>query len=240
MVACAVALAAGTGAGVHAVQAAPAGQAAPAVRPMPVAQPAPARQAAPAARGSRAPGGGKVVYLTFDDGPNRSYTPQVLRLLSRYNAKATFFMIGREAKANPALVARVRAGGHAIGNHTSPHPWLPRGSSQAIRSQLRSTDRVLGRTTCMRPPGGFADRRVRAVVASEGKNLIMWGVDPQDWRAPGAMAISHRVLKSVSNKSVVLMHDGGGNRSQTVRALGVILPRLAAQGYRFETLPPCR
>lgn len=182
----------------------------------------------------------KVVYLTFDDGPDRRYTPQVLALLKKHDAKATFFMIGSQAKADRALMKRVRAQGHAIGNHTYSHPWLHRLSAGSVSAQLSRTDAVLGRTTCMRPPGGFVNNSVRSVARRQGKRVVMWHVDPADWRRPGAATISRKVLKGTRNGSVVLLHDGGGNRSQTVSALSTILPRLAAQGYRFETLPACR
>lgn len=200
--------------------------------------------AAPAANSAAARPGArrhrKVVHLTFDDGPDRRYTPGVLALLKRYDAKATFFMIGSQARANPSLLRAVRRQGHAIGNHTYSHPWLNRLSAPAVRDQLRRTDAVLGRTTCMRPPGGFVNGTVRSVARSHGKRVYLWTVDPSDWSRPGAARISSSVLKSTRPGSVVLLHDGGGRRTQTVTALSTVLARLSAQGYRFEKLPGCR
>lgn len=149
-------------------------------------------------------------------------------------------MIGSAARANPALVARVRSAGHAIGNHTFSHPWLSRLPASKIRSELRRTDAVLGRTTCMRPPGGFVNGTVRAVARSEGKSVQLWTVDTNDWRRPGASTIGRRAVGGARTGSVVLMHDGGGPRRQTVAALATTLARLSAQGYRFERLPACR
>lgn len=183
---------------------------------------------------------GKVVYLTFDDGPNPRYTPQVLALLKRHKARATFFMIGSSARSNPALVRRVKAEGHAVANHTYTHPWLTRIPASAVRSQLRRTDAVIGATKCMRPPGGFVNNSVRAVARREGKRIVMWTVDPADWSRPGAKAIASRVLNRTRSGSIVVMHDGGGSRVQTVAALSTLLPRLRAKGYRLEALPYCR
>lgn len=183
---------------------------------------------------------GKVAYLTFDDGPNRTYTPQVLRLLRTHHAKATFFMIGSSAKADPALVRRVRAEGHAIGNHTFSHPWLNRLSPAGVAAQLRSTDAVLGRTTCMRPPGGFVNAGVTSVSRGQGKSVVLWSVDTSDWSRPGAARITASLVRGARPGAILLMHDGGGPRSQTVAALGRALTTLSAQGYRFETLPMCR
>ncbi|MDO5628340.1 MAG: polysaccharide deacetylase family protein [Mobilicoccus sp.] len=195
---------------------------------------APQASAAPAPRTPA-----KVVYLTFDDGPSR-HTPAVLDVLKKHEAKGTFFMVGSAARANPTVVRRVKAEGHAVGNHTFTHPWLTKRSAQAIRTELRRTDAVIGRTTCMRPPGGFVSPTVRQVAKTEGKQVILWSVDPADWRRPGVQSITNGVLRAARPGSVVLMHDGGGDRTQSVQALDRVLTRLSAQGYRFETLPACR
>lgn len=183
---------------------------------------------------------GKVVYLTFDDGPDPRYTPAILSTLARYKAGATFFMIGRSAKAHPALVRQVRAQGHTIGNHTFSHPWLTKKSAATVAAELRSTDAVLGRTTCMRPPGGFVNGTVRSVAAGQHKKVIMWGVDTSDWSRPGTGRIVNSVMRGSKAGTIVLMHDGGGPRTQTVSALSTVLGQLSRKGYRFEPLPMCR
>lgn len=186
------------------------------------------------------PTSGNVVYLTFDDGPAPGYTPQVLDVLARYQAPATFFMIGRQAQANPSLLAAVRAGGHAVGNHTYSHPWLTRLSNGAISREISSAATTLGGTHCLRPPGGFVDGRVTSIANSLGQAVVTWTVDPLDWQRPGAGAIADRVLRAARPGSVILMHDGGGDRSQSVAALTVVLARLTERGYGFGTLPQCR
>ncbi|WP_168582930.1 polysaccharide deacetylase family protein [Gephyromycinifex aptenodytis] len=202
--------------------------------------------AAPTRRSSSSPTrsrtSNKVVYLTFDDGPNRVTTPKVLALLKKHDAKATFFMVGDQAQGTgkAALVRRVRAAGHAVGSHTYSHPALTTLPSEQIRRELRRTDALIGRTTCMRPPGGATNSTVASIARTEGKRVVLWNVDTMDWRRPGAAAILTETMSSTRPGSVVLMHDGGGPRAQTVQALAEALPRLAAQGYRFETLPSCR
>lgn len=206
-----------------------------AATPVPTAQPV-----VPAVQPGEGAARPKVVYLTFDDGPDPRNTPQVLALLKRYDAKATFFMIGAAAKTNRALVEQVRGEGHLLANHTYTHPWLNRLSPAVITDQLRRTDAVLGRTACVRPPGGFVNGAVHAVARRESKKVVMWSVDPKDWTRPGAAAIVNRVMKSNRPGGIVLLHDGGGARPQTVSALATLLARLSAAGYRFETLPACR
>lgn len=232
-----------TGPGVAAVAAAPA----PVPRPV-AKRPAPARPA-PKARPARPRSpipirrvpAGSVVHLTFDDGPSSAWTPEVLQLLRRHRAAATFFLVGREAQARPRLVERIRADGHAVGNHTYSHPRLTGATPQLVAAEIERGSRHLrGRTTCLRPPGGNVDDEVRAAARRAGQRVALWDVDTADWRRPGADAIADAVARDVRPGSVVLLHDGGGDRSQTVEALRALLPRLSAAGYRFTTLPACR
>ncbi len=184
--------------------------------------------------------GRKVIYLTFDDGPHETNTAQILRTLKKYDARATFFMVGRQASKHPQLVARVRAGGHAIGNHTHTHAWLPAIPATEVTSQIRLADAVIGRTRCLRPPGGMTSDAVSAQIRAEGKTPVLWTIDTWDWQRPDAAVIARRVLNSAAPRGIVLMHDGGGDRSRTVQALGMILPELKKAGYSFATLPACR
>lgn len=192
-----------------------------------------------AAQAAPRPSATKVVYLTFDDGPNTTYTPQVLALLKKYNAKATFFMLGQNAAANPKIVNAVRAQGHAIGNHTWNHPALTRLGNAAILQQLARTNAVLGKRACVRPPYGDHNARVDTVIRSTGAKVVIWTVDPVDWARPGSGVISSRVINRIRPGSVVLMHDGGGPRAQSVAALSQILSSLQRQGYVFRALPGC-
>jgi peptidoglycan/xylan/chitin deacetylase (PgdA/CDA1 family) len=187
----------------------------------------------------------QVVYLTFDDGPAEPYTAQVLDLLDRYRAKATFFQVGRSAAAHPRLAHRVAARGHAVGNHTWGHADLSTLGGRAARSQLARTSAVIRRSTgrdvrCLRPPYGAVDPGVRATARGQGLSIRLWDVDSRDWTRPGSRRIARRVLTQVGPGDVVLLHDGGGDRSETVTALEVVLRTLRAEGYTFATLPGCR
>ncbi|MFD8752390.1 polysaccharide deacetylase family protein [Kitasatospora sp. NPDC059577] len=191
--------------------------------------------------GSAGGKGGKVVYLTFDDGPSPAYTPKVLATLARYGVRATFFEIGQNVAAHPSLTGQVAQQGHSVQNHSWSHPDLRRLSAGAVDSQVSATDRAIrARTdrtpTCLRPPYGAVDGTVRSRAAALGKQVVLWSVDPADWSRPGAAAIRSRVLDHVRPGSVVLLHDGGGDRSQTVAALPTIIATLKARGYTFATL----
>ena len=191
--------------------------------------------AAPAAAASA----GKVVYITFDDGPS-VYTPQVLKVLAQYGVHATFFEVGQNVASHPALTSQVYRRGNSVQNHTWSHPDLRKLSASQFAYQVSATDRQIRahtgyRPCCLRPPYGAVNGTVRARAAGLGKKLALWTVDPRDWSRPGAAAIRTRVLGQVRPGSVVLLHDGGGDRSQTVAALGGILKTLKARGYTFAT-----
>lgn len=182
------------------------------------------------------------VALTFDDGPNPPYTQQVLAILQRYNIKATFFCIGRQVHAYPVSIKQEYTAGHVVGDHTWSHPYLPALSGASISQQLSSTadeiTRTIGvRPSFFRPPYGAFSTQVLTYAHAQGLSTVMWNADPQDWSMPGTNLIIARVLAQVHNGSIVLMHDGGGNRSQTVAALPTIITRLEQRGYHFVTLP---
>lgn len=205
---------------------------------------APTAQAPAAPVDAPRPSKEKVAYLTFDDGPDPAYTPQVLRTLDAYGAKATFFMIGEEAAANPGLVRAVKDAGHAIGNHSYTHPWLSKLPEAKARDEVTHTNTVLGgRISCLRPPGGMEGGPVRTIARDLGMAIQLWTVDTDDWKRPGTPAIVKNALTPPDGGGEepleILFHDGGGDRSQTVAALPQVLGRLAAQGYTFETLPTC-
>ncbi|WP_207007381.1 polysaccharide deacetylase family protein [Nocardioides aromaticivorans] len=183
------------------------------------------------------PGKRGTVYLTFDDGPDPRWTPQVLDVLRRHGVHAVFFEVGQNVAAYPDLVARVRAEGHLIGNHTWSHAKLTDLRSRAIRDQLDRTDAALGgRARCVRPPYGATDPRVADVIGARGQRTVLWDVDPEDWAKPGTDRIVRRVLAQVHDGALVLMHDGGGDRSQTVAALEQVITRLQERGYGFGLL----
>ncbi len=184
--------------------------------------------------------GKRVVYLTFDDGPSR-FTQQVLDILNRYQAKATFFVLGANVVDNPSLVRAAARDGMSIQNHSWDHPDLSSRSNDEIRSQIRRTDNAIrnaggGNSTCVRPPYGATNARVRAVLGDMDKRQLLWTIDTLDWERPGASAIYRRAVEEVGRGSIVLAHDGGGVRTQTVAALPRILENLKDRGYRFGTL----
>jgi peptidoglycan-N-acetylglucosamine deacetylase len=184
-----------------------------------------------------------VVYLTFDDGPDPRWTPMVLDLLDRHGAVATFFVVGRPARAWPDLLRQAVRSGHAVQNHTMTHPRLTSLSASGVAAELGDADRAVRDaigmgTTCFRPPYGATNSQVASVGAGLGLEQVMWTIDTSDYKRPGAAAIANKVLGDLRPGANVLFHDGGGDRSQTVDALGMILPELARRGY--QTALPCR
>ncbi|MFE7594879.1 polysaccharide deacetylase family protein, partial [Kitasatospora sp. NPDC057512] len=184
----------------------------------------------------------KVVALTIDDGPDPRYTPTVLSMFEQYGIRATFFLIGENAVEHPALVREIADRGHHIANHTWTHPDLRHMSEGKVRDELERTSDLLQRTTGRQPtwfraPGGDWSAVSLKVAADLGMRNMAWSVDPRDWARPGTPAIIDRVLKNVRPGSIVLNHDGGGDRSQTVAALKAYLPVLVDSGYLF-TAPP--
>ena len=202
------------------------------------AQPTPTTTTAPAAAGSAG-----VVYLTFDDGPTPAWTPRVLALLARYQARATFFVLGRSAAAHPELVRQEFAAGHGVGNHTWSHRRLTNLSGAQLVAEVNATSTAIRQITgapvrCLRPPFATVDAASAEQVRALGLRLVLWDIDTNDWLRPGTGAIAGRVLGRVRSGDVILMHDGGGNRSETVAALEQVLATLSARGYRFHAL--CR
>ncbi|WP_343964754.1 polysaccharide deacetylase family protein [Kribbella koreensis] len=194
---------------------------------------------APAAAAPRGAVAAKYVVLTFDDGPSPQYTAQVLAILRRYGVQATFFELGQNVRKYPAVTRKVHQQGHSVQNHTYSHPDLRKVSAATFRSQIQSADRYIRAQTrsnprCLRPPYGGVNATVRRRAAALHKSIRLWTVDPRDWSRPGTSVITRRVLLSVRNGSVILLHDGGGNRSQTVAALPTILRTLKARGYTFR------
>lgn len=184
----------------------------------------------------------RVVALTIDDGPDPRYTPQVLDLLQQHGIRATFFLVGECAVEHPELVREIADRGHHIANHTWTHPDLRHMSESAVRDELERTSDLLHRTTgrlptWFRAPGGDFSPVSLKVAADLGLRNMSWTVDPRDWSRPGTASIIDTVLKDVRPGSIVLNHDGGGDRSQTVAALKAYLPVLIDEGYSF-TAPP--
>ncbi|MDQ6660097.1 MAG: polysaccharide deacetylase family protein, partial [Chloroflexota bacterium] len=181
------------------------------------------------------------IALTFDDGPNPSYTPQVLAVLKRYGIKATFFDVGYLVQDYPDLVRQEYAAGNMIENHSWSHPHLNLMSSEGILAQLNNTSAIIQQTigvrpTFFRPPYGDFSASVLDQASTLGLTTVLWNDEAHDWELPGVEVIAARILHLAGNGVIVLLHDAGGNRSQTVAALPIIIETLQKQGYRFVTL----
>jgi peptidoglycan-N-acetylglucosamine deacetylase len=184
------------------------------------------------------PAAGKLIALTFDDGPSL-YTPQVLAILNHHHVHATFFEIGRQVGALAATSRSIIRSGDVIGDHTWSHPVL---TAANVAGQIQPTQRAIRTATgfrpcLLRPPYGIAPPGVVAIARSLGLLTIQWDVDPADWSRPGAGVIAQRVLSAVHPGAIVIMHDGGGDRDETVSALQTIVPTLIDRGYHLVTVP---
>ncbi|BAZ08502.1 polysaccharide deacetylase [Calothrix sp. NIES-4071] len=182
----------------------------------------------------------KYVALTFDDGPWHNSTEQVLKILRQNHIKATFFMIGQNVKAYPQQAKNVLAEGHAIGNHTWHH-WYMHMNPQLAASEIESTADIIyqttgAKTTLFRPPGGILNNGLVEYAKNQNHSTILWSADSEDYRIPSVSTLIKRATK-VAPGGIVLMHDGGGNRSHTVTALPQIISKLRQQGYKFVTVP---
>jgi peptidoglycan/xylan/chitin deacetylase (PgdA/CDA1 family) len=180
-----------------------------------------------------------VVAMTFDDGPHPKLTPRLLDMLKARGLRATFYLIGNRVATWPDIVRRIHAEGHEIGNHSWSHPDLSRRSDASVIDEIdRTTDaifKVTGRPpVTFRPPYGAFTKRQRLMLY-EARNLptILWSVDPQDWRRPGAAKIAERILKGSRPGAIILSHD---IQSGTVQAMPQTLDGLADRGLRFGTV----
>lgn len=194
-----------------------------------------ASPSAPAPDSPEAAGDKGVVYLTFDDGPGPA-TPKVLSILDRTGSTATFFQLGSQARGQQRVQEDIRAQGSNIGNHSYSHRNLTKLSSTALKAQI--DDGVEAR--CFRPPYGATNSTVRRALDKAGARQVLWTIDTRDWARPGTKAIKRFGKSSaVEDGSIILMHDGGGDRSQTVAALPALIKSLQERGYAVRALPYC-
>lgn len=190
----------------------------------------------------------KTIALTFDDGPDPRWTPQILDVLARYHAHATFFQIGSNVNEHPELARRVVAEGNEIGSHTFTHAELATTPAWRRSIELTLTSNAIAAATgrvpvLVRPPYSStpsavtgADFAALRQAAGEGHLAVLADLDTDDWRRPGVDAIVAAAQPANGRGAVVMMHDSGGDRTQTVAALRKLIPRLQAQGYRFTTV----
>jgi peptidoglycan-N-acetylglucosamine deacetylase len=178
-----------------------------------------------------------TVALTFDDGPS-PWTPKVLEVLRRHHVHATFCMLGNQAAQYPAFAREVVREGNQVCNHSRDHADMARLPKKQARREVVAAERQIRDAAGVAPkifrfPYGSSDATARQVVRGYGLRALSWDVDPRDWTRPPAATITARVLRGVRPRSVVLMHDGGGDRSHTVASLDATLTTLEKRGYRF-------
>jgi len=181
------------------------------------------------------------MYLTFDDGPHPVYTPQMLDLLARSGARATFFVVGSLVEAYPDITQRIVEEGHTLGNHTWNHEALGGLTREEFDETVGRTQAALlgyRATDCLRPPYASMDASTRPWAAEHGLTVFTWDFSPQDWIPQSPQDIARKVVDHARDGVIILMHDGGGDRSWTVLGLDIALSELASRGYRFE--PLCR
>lgn len=185
----------------------------------------------------------KAIALTFDDGPWPNSTSQVLDVLKKSNVKATFFIVGMQVQKYPQLVKQVVANGHAIGNHTWSHQYDHYNASAAAREIDRTAELVYKttgvKTSLFRPPAGILNNGLVTYAHEKKYAVVMWSVDSKDWRSRRTtkQAFIDNVLKEAKPGGIVLLHDGGGDRSNTVQALPQLIAQLKKHGYKFVTVP---
>lgn len=175
-----------------------------------------------------------VVALTFDDGPSE-YTPDFLRVLREKGAVGTFFEVGQEMPGREDVMRQILAEGNELGDHTMNHVEYP-GYDQIAGAAARIRAYTHFRPCLFRPPGGGVNSSVVATAGSLGMQTVNWDVDPRDWSLPGTGAIYSNIVSHAQNGSIILMHDGGGPRSETLVALPHVIDTLRARGFGFATV----
>jgi peptidoglycan/xylan/chitin deacetylase (PgdA/CDA1 family) len=180
-----------------------------------------------------------ILALTFDDGPHPQLTPRLLDILRQQGVRATFYVIGRNVETYPEIARRIVAEGHEIANHTWSHPALPKVSAAKLKQEIESTSNVIERVTGrrptnMRPPYGAINDRVRQSLLQDHKlDVIMWSVDPLDWKRPGASVVTQRMVQGAKPGAILLAHD---IHPGTIEAMPQTIAQLKAKGYGFATV----
>ncbi|MCM3456705.1 polysaccharide deacetylase family protein [Heyndrickxia oleronia] len=185
----------------------------------------------------------KLVALTFDDGPHPLYTPQILDILAKYDARATFFVIGKNAEKYPDIIRKQVDAGHEIANHTYQHDYDIHVSATKLEQEIKKTSNIIYSITgytpsLFRPVGGYYNDTIVKTALKNDNYVIMWGwhQDTKDWSQPGTKKIIHNVISDTKPGDIILLHDSGGNRTQTVEALDKILAVFKKEGYECVTV----
>ena len=181
------------------------------------------------------------IALTFDDGPHPYKTDAVLDILARYGIRATFFVVGENVSYYPEPLKRAVALGHEIGNHTYHHTLLSEACEQITAEEIEKTEEIIFRTagyrtTLFRPPEGAYSECSLNVVKSKDYRVILWTVDSRDWENTSAETMVTNALQNVKGGSILLFHDYMGKRSNTLKAIEILIPKLLSRGYEFVTV----
>jgi peptidoglycan/xylan/chitin deacetylase (PgdA/CDA1 family) len=183
----------------------------------------------------------RVIALTFDDGPS-PYTIPIVRLLARMHVPATFFVVGQQLNVFPRGVPAELQQGSTVGDHTQNHAWLSRLNASGQSAQIKQAAAGVQRSGApaprlFRPPYGAYDRATISTIKKLRMLMVLWSIDPGDWKRPGARAIAGDVLANAQPGAIVIMHDGGGDRSQTLAALPAIIKGLRRRHFQLVTVP---
>lgn len=182
---------------------------------------------------------GPYIAMTFDDGPSAKLTPQLLDMLKERQMRVTFFVVGENAKAHPEILRREIAEGHEVANHSWSHPNLAKMSDEAVKSELNRTKEAIVAAInkpvpYLRPPyGSFTKDQRRWFHDDLGYTMILWDVDPDDWKRPGPETIQRRIVDGTRNGSIILAHD---IHAGTIQAMPATFDALLAKGFKFVTV----
>jgi peptidoglycan/xylan/chitin deacetylase (PgdA/CDA1 family) len=182
----------------------------------------------------------KTIALTFDDGPHPEFTLRIAEALEQRGVPATFFVVGERAEAHPEIVRSLAAAGHSVQNHSLTHVDLrdldDAGFATEVDGASEVLERLVARPSCVRPPFGRHDDMVVERIEQRGLRMVLWDISVLDWKQQPARWIAGQIVKRAEPGSVVLLHDGGGDREQTVRAVPMLVDSLVDRGYRFVTI----
>lgn len=183
-----------------------------------------------------------LIALTYDDGPREPYTSEILDVLREQGVHATFFLVGENVRRYPEVVRRIVREGHAVGNHSWSHGMLGGAAFATAYDEIARTDRAIEeatgvRTTLFRPPYGDLGPALTRAAGRLGHLQVLWSTDVADWSTRSARAVAVGTIRRMEPGSIVLLHDGGGDRGHTVTATRWMVGHLARAGFRMVTLP---
>ncbi len=181
------------------------------------------------------------IAITFDDGPHKTKTPEILDILKEHQVPATFFVVGSCVEAYPDIIRRELSEGHEIGNHTFSHFSLVSGDMKKMEDEILKTEQALFenleyRPKLFRPPEGVCNEGIASVAASLDYSVILWNIDTRDWAHTSKDDIVNMVLRNIESGDIILFHDAVIGESHTAEALEVIIPALKEEGYQFVTV----